>query len=306
MARRPMKTGIPEFAIGPLRVAAQAGFLTKRIWLEYFSTGNRVWRCRRWKALLELGLFDPVPDYGFVGSVLCLSPRGRNEALRLGMDPVFQPRAKNLWHDEELIRLALFLERQGWIKSWRTEQALKSSAAAEPLLGPGVPARKYPDLLIEWKTPRKPVFWAVELERTRKVLSRYYEMVGAYKGLSAIDTVLIIVAAPSIESNIQKAQARMGYPDHSRPMVFANLSEIAARPADCELRHKTRRITLGRFARALTGITTTPPQADALRNGNPPGYKAGNTVSGDSAEVDGPKPVANAQDREESHRLRPP
>jgi hypothetical protein len=265
-----MKPLIPEYAEGPLRVAAKAGFLTKRIWQEFFATGNRRWQNKRWKSLMSLGLFQPVPDYGFVESAVTLTLAGRAIAFRLGMGPVYSPPAKNLWHDEELVRLALFLERQGWICNWLTEPALKMGDEGEKLFQNHARAPKFPDLLIEWKTPKGKLLWAIELERTRKEFTRYYEMVGAYRGISRIDTVLVIVAAKSIETNIKKAQAKMNYPQHQRPMLFASLDEVSANPLASELRHGEKRISLGKMAQALTGKVPAQVAHEGKRPGPEP------------------------------------
>jgi hypothetical protein len=269
---------IPKHAIGPLRIAAKSGFLTKRIWNEFFASGNRFWRFRRWQALVGTGFFNSVPDYGFVESAVTLSDKGKAIADSLGMNPVYSPPAKNLWHDEELIRLALFLERQGWITNWMTEQELKVSGESVKLFRDEVRAAKIPDLIIEWNTSPKKILWAIELERTRKEFSRYYEMVGAYKGISRIESVLIIVAAKSIEANIKKAQGRMAYPQAERPMFFASMNEVIEDPISCELRQGPNRMALGKFAKALTGKEATEPALEAKTLGN----KTGNNVSSES------------------------
>lgn len=266
---------IPNHTIGPLRVAAKSGFITKRIWNEFFGSGNRFWRFRRWKGLIATGFFSPVPDYGFVDSAVTLSDKGKTIADHLGMNPVYSPPAKNLWHDEELIRLALFLERQGWISNWRTEQELKISGEGAKFFREEARAAKIPDLIIEWNTSPKKILWAVELERTRKEFSRYYEMVGAYKGISRIESVLVIVAAKSIEANIKKAQGRMAYPQAQRPMFFASMNEVIDDPLACELRQGANHMALGKFAKALTGKSAMEPALQAKTLGN----KAGNNVS---------------------------
>ena len=259
----------------PLRVAAKAGFISKRIWNEFYGAGNRQWKFRRWQGLLKSSYFKQVPDYGFIDSAITLTDLGRALADELGYDPVFSPPAKNLWHDEELIRLALFLERQGWISSWRTEQELKMNKKSQQYFRDQVRAVKIPDLIIEWNTTPKKIIWAVELERTRKEATRYYDMVGAYQGISRIESVLIIVAAHAIEYEIKKAQGKLNYPQTQRPMFFASMSEVISSPISCELRQGANRLELGKFATAFTGINDIKTPADAIGAGN----KLGNSVS---------------------------
>jgi len=262
---------VPSQVSGPLRVAAKSGFLTKQIWNDFFGTGNRHWRFRRWKSLMGTGYFTPVPDYGFVESAVALSGNGKALADLLGMNPVYSPPSKNLWHDEELIRFALFLERQGWVSNWQTEQELKVSGQGQRLFQNQVRAVKIPDLIIEWNTSPKTILWAIELERTRKEHARYYEMVGAYKGISRIESVLVIVAADSIETNIKKAQAKLGYPQAQRPMFFASMNQLIEDPLSCELRQGANRMALGKFAKAMTGQSALEPTLLGKTAGNKPG-----------------------------------
>jgi hypothetical protein len=235
----------------PIRVASQSGFLSKRIWKEFYAYGQERWQRRQWESLIATGLFRPVVDYGFVGSVITLTDQGKRAAVDLGLDPVPPPPARNLWHDEELIRFALFLEAQGWITRWMTEQEIKTGRAGIKTFSTLTDRKKFPDLLVEWNIPGEQVIWAVELERTRKEFSRYYDMVGAYRGISKIDSVLVIAATGSIEANIKKAQAKMNYPQTQRPMIFATMDQVIGHPKTCELRVGAKCISLEKMARAL-------------------------------------------------------
>lgn len=234
-----------------VRIAAKAGFISKRIWSESFARGKRRWKDRQWQNLIKSKLFHGVPDYGFSESALTLTEKGKALAMTLGLDPVYSPPAKNLWHDEELIRLALFLERQGWISSWMTEQEIKFGNRGISFFKNQDRPPKVPDLVIEWNRPHDKILWAIELERTRKEFTRYYDMVGAYRGISKIDSVLVIVASDSIEANIKKAQGKLNYPQSQRPMFFATLDQIMNDPGAAEMRMGLNRTTLGSAALAL-------------------------------------------------------
>jgi hypothetical protein len=227
-----------------IRVAAKAGFISKRIWKEFFAGSYPRWRNRQWQALNASGFFAAVPDYGFVDSAVTLTNKGKAQAVSLGLDPVYSPHAKNLWHDEELIRFALFLERREWISWWMTEQELKVGTEGKKFLATTEHCDKIPDLIIQWRGLNVSPLWAVELERTRKEFTRYYRMVGAYQGFSRLDSVLVIAATNSIEANIKKAQARLNYPQQNRPMIFASMNDVIADPASSELRIGQTRMQL--------------------------------------------------------------
>lgn len=235
-----------------IRIAAKAGFISKRIWKEFFAGSYPRWRNRQWQALNASGFFAPVPDYGFVDSAVTLTNKGKAQAMSLGLDPVYSPHAKNLWHDEELIRFALFLEKREWISWWMTEQELKVSTDGKRFLAANERNDKIPDLIIQWRGTKVSPLWAVELERTRKEFTRYYRMVQAYQGFSRLEAVLVIAATSSIEANIKKAQARLNYPQQDRPMIFASMSEVIANPASCALRIGQNGMKLEEMANLFT------------------------------------------------------
>ena len=269
-----MRTTILTDAIrGPVRVAAKAGFLTKPIWIKFFARGEKRWQNRQWKALMDRGLFRPVPDYGFRETAVTLTEKGKNFALALGLSPVYAPHSKNLWHDEELIKLVLFLELQGWISKWATEQELKIGDVGKKLFPNTGRPPKIPDLVIEWNGSKDKILWAIELERTAKEHTRYYDMVGAYKGISRFDSVLVIVASDAIEENIKRAQGKLNYPQAQRPMLFTSLDQVTEYPASCEIRMNQRRTTLSKIAQGLVDnhVMKSADKAKSDGPGNSPG-----------------------------------
>lgn len=223
--------------VAALRVASKTGFLSKATWNKHLSYGHRSWRFRQWKALTEEGFFIPCRDYGFTADALILSQKGIEAAMKLGLDPVNPPGAKNLWHDDDLVSMALTLEKDQLISWWLTESELKSGRMRE-LFRYQADSRhvKFPDLVLQLKHPQDRILWAVELERTRKERTRYYDMVQSYSEIAHINAVLVIVAAPSIEDNIKKSISRMSYPQGKRPMLFATHSDFLSAPGTAELR----------------------------------------------------------------------
>ena len=263
-----------------IRVASKAGFISRKIWNESFARGKRRWRDRQWQNLLSSKYFQTVPDFGFNESAVTLTEKGKALAMMLGLDPVSSPQAKNFWHDEELIRFALFLERQGWISSWMTEQEIKCGNRSESFFKNQDRPPKIPDLVIEWNRPHDKILWAIELERTRKEFTRYYDMVGAYRGISRIDSVLVVVDSESIEDNIKRAQSKLNYPQNQRPMLFASLDQVTVNPVECEIRIGPNRTTLGKAAFALVGAE--PLKIDVERNSGGPNHGPNHSPNGAS------------------------
>ena len=241
------KPQVPPSAIvtSAIRVAAKPGFLSRRIWDEYLSHGHRSWKFRQWKALMTEGYFEPCCDFGFTDEALILSRKGVGTATFLQMDPVRPPGAKSIWHDDDLIAMALVLEKKGLISSWLTESELKCGRVRDFFpYQDDLCALKFPDLVIQLRHPKEKVFWAIELERTRKEKTRYYEMIQSYAGTFKINAVLVIAATESIEKNIQWAMNRLSYPQAKRPILFARYGEFLAAPDSAELRMGDKRSSI--------------------------------------------------------------
>lgn len=228
-----------------IRVAAKAGFLSRRIWDERLSYGHRSWKFRQWKALVSDGYFVPCRDFGFTDDALILSRKGIEVATSHQVDPVGPPGAKNIWHDDDLIAMALILEEKGLISNWVTESELKNGRLREFFPHQDdIRALKFPDLVIQLKHPSDIVLWAIELERTRKEKTRYYDMVQSYAGSSRINAVLVVVATDSIEKNILWAMSRLSYSQTKRPILFTRHGDFLARPDTAELRLGEKRSSI--------------------------------------------------------------
>jgi hypothetical protein len=220
-----------------IRVAAKAGFLSRRIWNERLSHGHRSWKFRQWKALTTGGHFVPCREFGFTNDALILSRKGIETANSLQMDPVGPPGAKSMWHDDDLVAMALILEEKGFISNWITESELRNGRLREFFPHQDdTRALKFPDLVIQLKHPKDTVLWAIELERTRKEKTRYYDMVQSYSGTSRINAVLVVTATDAIEKNIQLAMNRLSHSQTKRPILFARHSDFLAQPDIAELR----------------------------------------------------------------------
>jgi hypothetical protein len=261
-------------------VASKAGFLSRRIWDEHLNHGQRSWRFRQWKRLVSNGYFSPCKDFGFTRQALVLSGKGIDTAMALGMDPVGPPGAQCIWHDDDLISMALPLEYRGLITQWNTESELKIRRMKE-LFRFQEESRnaKFPDLLLKLAHPNATVLWAVELERTRKDYTRYLDLVQAYAGISTISAVLIVVATRSIEANIQQAMQRLSYPQTKRPMIFADYNDFLARPDLAALRMGERRSTIAAAVARWQTQGSRDQCQTTLAGGNIEGNIGGNNVS---------------------------
>lgn len=236
---------LPSNVLAAIRVTSKCGFLSRRIWNEHLSHGHRSWRFRQWKSLIDDGYFCGCREFGFANDAIILSRKGITTAMNLGMDPVGTPGAKNLWHDDDLISMALSLERHGLISQWTTESELKLGRMTDLFrFHETDQISKFPDLVVQLKHPTDVVLWAVELERSQKEHTRYYDLIQAYAGASRLDAVLVIAATASIEKNIKHAMNRLAYPQQKRPMLFASYQDFLANPGGSELRMGEKRSSI--------------------------------------------------------------
>ena len=228
-----------------IRVAAKAGFLSRRIWNELLSYGHRSWKFRQWKTLTSAGYFMPCRDFGFTDDALILSRKGIEAAISLQMDPVGPPGAKSIWHDDDLMAMVLILEEKKLISNWVTESELKNGRYREFFTSQDdMRSLKFPDLVIQLKHPSDTVLWAIELERTRKEKTRYYDMVQTYSGSSRINAILVVAATASIEQNIQWAMNRLSYSQTKRPILFTRHADFLLQPDTAELRLGEKRSSI--------------------------------------------------------------
>jgi hypothetical protein len=147
-----------------IRFAGKVGFLSRRLWDEFFAYGKVAWRNRQWQMMREQGIFKQFSE-GIAPKFYILNPRSRTVQNVLGDSIGRPPPIANLGHDEFLIRGLMRLQRKGIARHFTLERELKKD------FQPGASSKdKFPDALIRTSVGEK---IAIELELGRKSIQRY-------------------------------------------------------------------------------------------------------------------------------------
>lgn len=218
------------------------GFITRRLWREFFAMGKYRATQKQWVNLSERGIFVPHP-----------SPTCRDVfVLKRADESVLNPRVAaivpppyvgQINHDETLARIVLRAERQGLIRHWTSEAEMKKINAADFKLQDRRPSAKYPDALVTLNVTGKPVSVAIELELSRKSFKRYEDVAYAYRRIAGVKAVFFICKNEEIVEAIKAAFKRARFPSHEKPVGFAFAECWATDPANADLEMPSRRTT---------------------------------------------------------------
>lgn len=223
---------------------AKMGFITKRIWQEFFSVGKYRATQQQWVNLKYRGLFKPH-ESPTVQDVLVLDKYKDNVSSPEVSAIVQPPYIGALNHDETLGRIVLRCQRQGLLRRWTSEAELKKMNATEFKLEGSRQTAKYPDALVQLNVPGPPVNVAFELELSRKKLKRYEDVAFAYQFIKPVKAVFFICKSDEIIRAIKSAFRRARFPSHEKPVGFALASEWTVDPARAVLEMPARMTTFG-------------------------------------------------------------
>ena len=173
----PRRYTIPKKEI---QFAAKSGFLTRKIWDEFFNTYGQSWSSRRWNGFLSRKLFVRHRS-SLVKDCLVLNKKspGIKEIVSGGMSS--PPLALQIPHDEIVGRIVLKLLSNNLIeKKYYLEPELRRIYQ-----GHGLTRRrdrlKLPDALFDLKTTDgKTLCIALEVELSKKSQSRYRKIIECY------------------------------------------------------------------------------------------------------------------------------
>jgi hypothetical protein len=202
--------------------AAKTGFLSKSLWLEYFTSRSPSRNSRVWNRLLKDGYFKKH-DSKMLPSVLVLGSKSNEELEKLGIKAVTKPHLSQFDHDEKTARIALSLQRQGLLKCFTTEAELKrrhwvwlktTKAGAEA---------KFPDLTIELPDGAKLRTVAIEIEQSKKNFERYKKVMNSYANSKTVDLVIFVSNQQVIFNCLSRAMKEVNYPTWERPVGFGEM-----------------------------------------------------------------------------------
>ncbi len=203
--------------------AAKTGFLSKDLWLKYFTARSPSRNSRIWNRFLADGYFKKH-ESKMLPDVLVLDRAAREELERRGANVVTSPHLSQFDHDEKAARIALALQRTELIEDFTTEAELKrqhwlwlKSTKA------GVEA-KFPDLTLKLPVGAKFLKVAVEIEQSKKNFDRYKKVMSSYASSKDIDLVVFISNNQAIFNSISRAMKEVNYPTWERPVGFGKMN----------------------------------------------------------------------------------
>lgn len=234
--------------IEEIRFAAKTGFLSRRLWLDFFARGSKSWRNKSWRAMHEYGDFLPHPA-SRAGDVIVPNRKSLLVQRLVGGAVASPPYISQLDHDEICARIALSLERRGLIRSYLTEADQKRLFFGSFRSYREAQAVKFPDLLLELRSPKGNLQVAVELELSRKSPRRYCEIFRALRDGPRRELVIFLSRSDGVFDALARAMKDVTFPTWERPIGFGLVEEWLANPARARISLSDRETSLEEFGK---------------------------------------------------------
>lgn len=202
--------------------AAKTGFLSKSLWLEFFTARSPSRNSRVWNALLEDEYFKKH-DSKMLPNVLVLGSRAIGELEKQGIKAVTKPHLSQFDHDEKAARIALCLQQQGLLKNFTTEAELKKKHWVWLKTTRAGAEAKFPDLTIELPEGAKFRKIAIEIEQSKKNFERYKKVMNSYANSKTIELVIFVSNQQAIFNCLSRAMKEVNYPTWERPVGFGEM-----------------------------------------------------------------------------------
>lgn len=208
--------------IREIQFAAKMGFLSKRLWLDFFTKKSASQNCRRWQSFISEKYFK-AHESKSLSNVLILDKKSRALLETLGLGAVTPPHMNQVDHDEIVARILVQLEARDEILSIKTESELKKKFMLwmrTTREGRGV---KFPDLSVTFNEQAKFPRIAFEVELSKKNFERCKTMMVSYSTKNEIDAVVFIAEQQAIFDRLARAMKETHYPSWERPVGFSHL-----------------------------------------------------------------------------------
>jgi hypothetical protein len=201
---------------------AKMGFLSKALWLKFFTKRSSSRNSRLWNRFIEDEYFKPhsskmLPD------VLVLGDRSIKDLEKTGVLSVTKPHLGQFDHDEKVADILLSLERNKALRSYTTEAELKRKNWLWMKVTQDGRDTKLPDLTLELSGSAKFCKVALEIEQSKKSFDRYKKVMNSYATRKEIDVVIFIANQQSIFNSLSRAMKEVSYPSWERPIGFGEL-----------------------------------------------------------------------------------
>jgi len=222
-----MKKKVPPRS--ELLFASKMGFLSKRLWLDFFTTKSRSQNSRLWRSFVAQEYFKKHESKSLT-DVLVLDQKGRSFLEAMGIGAVSAPHMNQVDHDETVSRILIQLERQNGIRSIETESELKQKFMLWMRTTREGRGAKFPDLTLNLHETGKFPRVALEIELSKKNFERCKAVMMSYSGKKEIAAVVFIAEQQAIFDRLARAMKATHYPSWERPIGFSPLKEWMREP----------------------------------------------------------------------------
>ena len=234
---------LPQNVFEALRVTGKIGFLSRKLWIEFFAKGNERWNERQKKFLKDRRLLASHPNPAASGYYI-LTPISRALMTAWNLSSVRPAPVAQIYHDEVVARSILRLEQQGLVRGWLTENELKSKQVKQYQLSQDVRNQKYPDAVLKvWALGQERTF-ALEYERMRKASLRYKDILWAYSRTESLGMVIFICDSDAIKKTIKGRLQHLRLPDLWSRVAFTDAKDWIKNPSEAIIELGNQRLTL--------------------------------------------------------------
>ncbi|OYZ24325.1 MAG: hypothetical protein B7Y39_01330 [Bdellovibrio sp. 28-41-41] len=231
--------------IEAINLAARTGFITKALFKE-FILGNRPKSSvnRRWSELINSGFFNKHSD-DRMADVYLLNKQKRELQDLLVQQPVSPPYTGIIRHDEIALRGILLIEDRGFLETWKVESEFKKTKQGAIQLESKSQNPKYPDAILNFKAPFKPIRVAIEIELTQKEKRRYERILNAYSFAQNLDLIIFVCGNKQIENAVITSASKFFYPSAGAEIGFMSKMDWLTDPVLADLRCQNTVCSLG-------------------------------------------------------------
>lgn len=214
-----------------IELAARTGFLSKKIWNEFFASGKLVWRNRAWKNLVARKYF--LPHYATLASdsVIRLNPK-HPLVIKMVGDKIPQvPSIAVIDHDETVVNTFFHLKNMNILKTAKFESELKREDLRNKRHFDPNDKTKFSDLVVELNSLKPSGKIAIEIELSRKEPKRYRQVMNSYMCNKDVSKIIFVTDLEVVKNNIKAAIRDTYFPEWEKPVGFAKLSEWRKNPS---------------------------------------------------------------------------
>jgi hypothetical protein len=225
---------MPKNVFDGLVMTARAGFITRRIWREFYSNDDIYIAKQQINRLLIKGYLLPHPN-PIAKSALVLSQSGKDFLYsRLGSF-YSAPAAGQLIHDEFVLRSVLRLASHGVIANFQFENELRSSGSQKRFASSQRKNLKYPDAQFDILVNGRPRKAALEYERHRKSPERYRDILWMYTANEDLFIIIFVCETQAIFDSLKRQIKRIGTPELVNRIALVRATEWTNEPLNSSM-----------------------------------------------------------------------